>query len=108
LVNVGAGIGIELRDANMVLNAKNNRVLKNGMTLSIFGENMRPTFSDTNCIGDDHRIGTILAILRVWIRRMARMVPILWSSPIQFVSEKVGLIFSPKTPVLISQADRDR
>ncbi|KAJ5686215.1 hypothetical protein N7536_008834 [Penicillium majusculum] len=33
--NVGAGIGIELRDANMVLNAKNNRVLKNGMTLSI-------------------------------------------------------------------------
>lgn len=33
--NVGAGIGIELRDSNMVLNAKNNRVLKNGMTLSI-------------------------------------------------------------------------
>lgn len=33
--NIGAGIGIELRDANMVLNAKNTRVLKNGMTLSI-------------------------------------------------------------------------
>lgn len=33
--NVGAGIGIELRDSNMVLNAKNNRPLKNGMTLSI-------------------------------------------------------------------------
>ncbi|CAL5872278.1 uncharacterized protein PFLUO_LOCUS6539 [Penicillium psychrofluorescens] len=33
--NIGAGIGIELRDANMVLNAKNNRALKNGMTLSI-------------------------------------------------------------------------
>ncbi|KAJ5105144.1 hypothetical protein NUU61_002491 [Penicillium alfredii] len=33
--NIGAGIGIELRDANMVLNAKNSRVLKNGMTLSI-------------------------------------------------------------------------
>ncbi|EPS27400.1 FACT complex subunit spt16 [Penicillium oxalicum] len=33
--NVGAAIGIELRDSNMVLNAKNNRVLKNGMTLAI-------------------------------------------------------------------------
>lgn len=33
--NIGAGIGIELRDPNMVLNGKNNRVLKNGMTLSI-------------------------------------------------------------------------
>ncbi|KAJ5833155.1 hypothetical protein N7474_001466 [Penicillium riverlandense] len=33
--NIGAGIGIELRDANMVLNAKNNKTLKNGMTLSI-------------------------------------------------------------------------
>lgn len=33
--NVGAGIGIELRDANMVLNAKNSRVLKDGMTLSV-------------------------------------------------------------------------
>ncbi|GLI81931.1 FACT complex subunit spt16 [Penicillium ochrochloron] len=33
--NIGAGIGIELRDANMILNAKNNRVLKNGMTLAI-------------------------------------------------------------------------
>lgn len=33
--SIGAGIGIELRDANMVLNGKNNRVLKSGMTLSI-------------------------------------------------------------------------
>ncbi|KAH8422951.1 chromatin-remodeling protein SPT16 [Aspergillus melleus] len=33
--SVGAGIGIELRDANMVLNGKNSRVLKSGMTLSI-------------------------------------------------------------------------
>ncbi|GAB1211084.1 FACT complex subunit spt16 [Aspergillus terreus] len=33
--SVGAGIGIELRDSNMVLNNKNNRVLKSGMTLSI-------------------------------------------------------------------------
>ncbi|KAL4912206.1 FACT complex subunit spt16 [Aspergillus aurantiobrunneus] len=33
--NVGAGIGIELRDSNMVLNGKNNRILKSGMTFSI-------------------------------------------------------------------------
>lgn len=33
--NIGAAIGIELRDSNMVLNGKNNKVLKSGMTLSI-------------------------------------------------------------------------
>ncbi|KAB8266692.1 FACT complex subunit spt16 [Aspergillus minisclerotigenes] len=33
--SVGAGIGIELRDSNMVLNGKNNKILKSGMTLSI-------------------------------------------------------------------------
>ncbi|PKY02396.1 transcription elongation complex subunit [Aspergillus campestris IBT 28561] len=33
--NVGSGIGIELRDSNMLLNGKNNRVLKSGMTLSV-------------------------------------------------------------------------
>ena len=33
--NVGSGIGIELRDSNLLLNGKNNRVLKSGMTLSV-------------------------------------------------------------------------
>ncbi|KAE8348222.1 FACT complex subunit spt16 [Aspergillus coremiiformis] len=33
--SIGAGIGIELRDSNMVLNGKNNKILKSGMTLSI-------------------------------------------------------------------------
>lgn len=33
--NIGAGIGIELRDANMVLNGKNNKTLKSGMTLCV-------------------------------------------------------------------------
>lgn len=33
--NIGAGIGIELRDPNMVLNGKNNKTLKNGMTLCV-------------------------------------------------------------------------
>ncbi|ETN46105.1 uncharacterized protein HMPREF1541_00289 [Cyphellophora europaea CBS 101466] len=33
--NVGATIGIELKDANFTLNGKNSRVLRDGMTLSI-------------------------------------------------------------------------
>ncbi|PGH29594.1 FACT complex subunit spt16 [[Emmonsia] crescens] len=35
LKNIGAGIGIELRDSNMILNSKNNKVLKSGMTLCV-------------------------------------------------------------------------
>lgn len=33
--NVGAGIGIEARDSSMVLNGKNNRILKDGMTFCV-------------------------------------------------------------------------
>jgi nucleosome binding factor SPN SPT16 subunit len=33
--SVGAAIGIELRDSNMILNGKNTKTLKDGMTLSI-------------------------------------------------------------------------
>ena len=33
--NVGGGIGIELKDSNLILNGKNTRTLKDGMTLSI-------------------------------------------------------------------------
>ncbi|KAI5286998.1 FACT complex subunit spt16 [Ascosphaera aggregata] len=33
--NIGAGIGIELRDQNMILNAKNTKVLKTGMTFCV-------------------------------------------------------------------------
>ncbi|KLJ13516.1 FACT complex subunit spt16 [Blastomyces silverae] len=35
LKNIGAGIGIELRDSNMILNGKNSKVLKSGMTLCV-------------------------------------------------------------------------
>lgn len=35
LKNVGAGIGIETRDSTLILNGKNTRVLKDGMTLYI-------------------------------------------------------------------------
>lgn len=33
--NVGAGVGIEVRDATLVLNGKSNRTLKDGMTLCV-------------------------------------------------------------------------
>ncbi|KAF2009300.1 FACT complex subunit spt16 [Aaosphaeria arxii CBS 175.79] len=33
--NIGYGIGVENKDANLILSAKNNRVLKDGMTLVI-------------------------------------------------------------------------
>lgn len=33
--NIGFGIGIELQDPNMVLNGKNNKVMKNGMTFCV-------------------------------------------------------------------------
>ena len=33
---------------------------------------MRPTFPDTNSIGDDHRIATILGILRVRILHISQ------------------------------------
>lgn len=35
LKNVGAGIGIELRDSNLILNAKDQRVLRDGMTFTV-------------------------------------------------------------------------
>lgn len=35
LKNVGAGIGLETKDPTLILNAKNNRALKDGMTLCI-------------------------------------------------------------------------
>jgi nucleosome binding factor SPN SPT16 subunit len=35
LKNVGAGIGIETRDSTLLLNAKNNRTLKDGMTICV-------------------------------------------------------------------------
>jgi nucleosome binding factor SPN SPT16 subunit len=35
LKNVGAGIGIETRDTTLILNAKSNRILKDGMTLCV-------------------------------------------------------------------------
>ena len=51
LKNVGGGIGIETRDNTLTLNAKNTRVLKDGMTLNIttgFGDIPNPDTRDKN------------------------------------------------------------
>jgi len=65
LKNIGAGIGIELRDANMILNGKNNKTLKSGMTLGImvgFTDIPDPNPKDKNevysmVISDTVRVG---------------------------------------------------
>lgn len=72
LKNIGAGIGIELRDSNMVLNGKNTRTLKNGMTLFISigltdiqdpepKDNQNPIYSMT--ITDTVRVGETGALI---------------------------------------------
>lgn len=49
LKNVGAGIGIETRDATLILNGKSTRILKDGMTLGVttgFSDVENPTPQD--------------------------------------------------------------
>ncbi len=49
LRNLGAGIGIELRDGTLVINGKNTRTLKDGMTLCVttgFNEIQNPSPQD--------------------------------------------------------------
>ena len=51
LKNVGAGVGIETRDVTLLLNGKNNRALKDGMTFCIttgFSEIPNPESRDKN------------------------------------------------------------
>ncbi|KAL8419071.1 hypothetical protein RB594_002321 [Gaeumannomyces avenae] len=51
LKNIGCGIGLEHRDPTMILNAKNSRSLKDGMTLCItsgFSDIENPTPQDKN------------------------------------------------------------
>lgn len=51
LRNVGGGIGIETRDSTLILNAKNTRTLKDGMTLCIttgFSDIQNPEPQDKN------------------------------------------------------------
>lgn len=51
LKNVGYGIGLETKDATLILNAKNNRTLKDGMTLCVttgFSDIQNPGSQDKN------------------------------------------------------------
>jgi nucleosome binding factor SPN SPT16 subunit len=51
LKNIGCGVGLETKDATLVLNAKNTRTLKDGMTLSIttgFSDIENPQPQDKN------------------------------------------------------------
>lgn len=72
--NVGAAIGIELKDNSMVLNGKNTRALKDGMTL-----NITTSFSDlTNDKPQDKR-GTNYSLLLIDTVRVTRGEPVVFT-----------------------------
>jgi len=62
--NVGAGIGIEAKDSTLLLSAKNTRVLKDGMTLTV-----TTSFSDIpNSNSQDNKSGTYSLIIADTVR----------------------------------------
>ena len=72
--NVGAAIGIELKDNSMLLNGKNTRALKDGMTL-----NITTSFSDlTNDKPQDKR-GTNYSLLLIDTVRVTRGEPVVFT-----------------------------
>ena len=72
--SVGAAIGIELRDANLVLNGKNTHTLKDGMTLSI-------TTSLTDLTNDkpQDKKGTNYTLLLIDTVRVTRSDPVIFT-----------------------------
>lgn len=72
--NVGAAIGIELRDNNLVLNGKNTHSLKDGMTLSV-------TSSLTDLTNDkpQDKKGTNYSLLLIDTIRVTRGEPVVFT-----------------------------
>ena len=72
--SVGAGIGIELRDTSLLLNGKNTRTLKDGMTLSV-------TTSLTDLTNDkpQDKKGTNYTLLLVDTIRVTRGEPVVFT-----------------------------
>ena len=70
--NVGAGIGIEVKDSSLVLSGKNTRTLKDGMTLSV-----TTTFADlTNDKPQDSRGKNYSLLLTDTVRVQGRTNPV--------------------------------
>ncbi|KAH7350552.1 FACT complex subunit-domain-containing protein [Rhexocercosporidium sp. MPI-PUGE-AT-0058] len=75
LKNVGAGIGIETRDATLVLNGKNTRSLKDGMTLCV-----TTGFSDIeNPNPQDKKSKTYSMVLSDTVRVSANSDPVVFT-----------------------------
>ncbi|EIE81524.1 hypothetical protein RO3G_06229 [Rhizopus delemar RA 99-880] len=86
--NVGFGMGIEFREANYVLNAKNTRELKNGMIL-----NIQVGFSDLeNPKAKDER-GKVYALMLIDTVRVTNDAPIVLTADCSKKLNKVSYFF---------------
>ncbi|CEG70970.1 hypothetical protein RMATCC62417_06776 [Rhizopus microsporus] len=86
--NVGFGMGIEFREANYVLNAKNNRELKNGMII-----NVQVGFSDlVNPKAKDDR-GKTYALMLVDTIRVTNEAPVVLTADCSKKLNKISYFF---------------
>lgn len=74
LKNVGAGIGIETRDSTLILNSKNSRVLKDGMTLYI-----TTGFNDIENLNAGHKKDKIYSLVLSDTVRVSSSEPIVFT-----------------------------
>ncbi|KAI6248086.1 FACT complex subunit ctc-2 [Erysiphe necator] len=74
LKNVGAGIGIETRDSTLILNSKNTRVLKDGMTLYI-----TTGFNDIENPSAQHRRDKIYSLVLSDTVRVSSSEPVVFT-----------------------------
>ena len=89
LKNVGGGIGIETRDSTLILNAKNARTLKDGMTLSI-----TTGFSDiTNPNPQDKKSNTYSLLISDTIRIKRGGDPVIFTNAAPSDIESTSFFF---------------
>ena len=93
--NIGAGIGIETRDAAFVLNGKSSRVLKDGMTFSIStGFNDIPNSDDNN----DKKAATFSLILTDTVRINTNEKAAVFTRSAAYDIEAVSFFFQDDKP----------
>lgn len=90
--NLGAGIGIELRDASLVLNGKNTRTLKDGMTLCV-----TTGFNDIeNPSPQDKKSATYSLVLSDTVR-VTRSDPVVFTADAPSDAESTSFFFKVRT-----------
>ena len=92
--NVGAAIGIELRDNNLVLNGKNTHSLKDGMTLSV-------TTSLTDLTNDkpQDKKGTSYSLLLIDTVRVTRADPVVFTKDTSTDLDSIEFYFKDEEEV---------